>query len=171
MPLMIRQGDTTTHGGTVLEGFPAYVVEGRPVAGLGHKVACPLCKGVFPIVEGNPTHQFNHTPLAYVGMKTACGASLVASQGSTQHSNLTRQWPTLPIDLLPSSPVKHQADERVVQFKLRHHDTREPLVGVPYVIELSNGGRETGHTDSEGLTTPLVVKKTIQATLAVQSTP
>uniref|UniRef100_UPI003FA59825 PAAR domain-containing protein n=1 Tax=Limnobacter sp. TaxID=2003368 RepID=UPI003FA59825 len=48
MPLMIRQGDTTSHGGTVLEGFPFYTVEGRAVAAMGHKVACPLCKGPLP---------------------------------------------------------------------------------------------------------------------------
>lgn len=168
---MIRQGDTTTHGGTVLEGFPVYVVEGRPVAGLGHKVACPLCKGVFPIVEGNPTHRFNDIPLAYAGMKTACGASLVPSQGSTQHANITGQSPALPPAQLPPTPVKHQPDERVVQFKLRHHETREPLVGVPYAIELSNGGRETGVSDGEGMTAPLVVKKTVEAKLIVQSVP
>ncbi len=31
MPLMIRQGDTTSHGGTVLEGFSLYTVEGPRV--------------------------------------------------------------------------------------------------------------------------------------------
>lgn len=171
MPLMIRLGDTTSHGGTVLEGFPVYVVEGRPVAGLGHKVACPKCKGVFPIVEGNPSHTFNQIPLAYAGMKTACGASLLPSQASTVHSTMTGHNTQLPPEQLPISPLAQQPDERVVQFKLRHHETREPLAGVPYTIKLSNGGQETGHSDSNGLTAPLLVKKTIEASLVVQSAP
>ena len=49
---IIRVGDKTTHGGTVLEGFSSYDIDGRAAAGLGHMVDCPKCKGVFPIVEG-----------------------------------------------------------------------------------------------------------------------
>lgn len=47
MPLMIRRGDTTSHGGRVLQGFDGYTVEGRSVAAMGHMVACPRCKGIF----------------------------------------------------------------------------------------------------------------------------
>ncbi|MGW9064553.1 PAAR domain-containing protein [Achromobacter animicus] len=34
---IIRVGDKTTHGGTVLEGFSSYDIDGRAAAGLGHK--------------------------------------------------------------------------------------------------------------------------------------
>lgn len=85
MPQMIRLGDVTNHGGVVLEGFPFYLAEGKPVSGLGHKVACPLCKGVFPIVEGNSTHTMSGVPLAYAGMKTACGAALISTQPTVEH--------------------------------------------------------------------------------------
>lgn len=88
MPKMIRMGDTTTHGGIVLEGFAAYLAEGKPVSGVGHKVACPLCKGVFPIAQGNATHQVFGTPLAYEGMMTACGASLIATQATVDHFDI-----------------------------------------------------------------------------------
>lgn len=47
---IIRVGDKTTHGGTVLEGFPSYAIDGRAAAGIGHKVDCPKCNGIFPIV-------------------------------------------------------------------------------------------------------------------------
>ena len=46
MPLMTRQGDTTSRGAAVLEGFPFYTVEDRSVATMGHQVACPLRNGV-----------------------------------------------------------------------------------------------------------------------------
>lgn len=51
---IIRKGDRTTHGGTVLEGFPNDTIHGIEIAGLGHLVTCPMCKGVFPIMECLP---------------------------------------------------------------------------------------------------------------------
>ena len=171
MPLMIRQGDTTSHGGTVLEGFPFYTVEGRAVAAMGHKVACPLCKGVFPIAQGNPAHTFNNVPLAYEGMKTACGASLIASQASTTHTSPTGSVARVAEQQIPDNPLGNQTEDKVVQFVIRHHETQEPLEGVPYSIKLSTGATETGHSNAEGLTRKLVVNKTVQAELIVHAMP
>jgi uncharacterized Zn-binding protein involved in type VI secretion len=77
---IIRQGDRTSHGGTVLEGSLADICHGKPIAYVGHKVMCPKCKGVFPIVEGVLTTTFYGKGVAIAGMKTACGASLIATQ-------------------------------------------------------------------------------------------
>lgn len=52
---VIRKGDKTSHGGTVLEGVETFPVLGIPVACEGHMVACPLCHGTYPIVEGVAT--------------------------------------------------------------------------------------------------------------------
>ena len=76
---IIRLGDSTTHGGTVLGAFSQTNLNGKPIAGVGHMVSCPLCKGVFPIAEGSSTYSVDGTPVALDGMKTACGASLIAS--------------------------------------------------------------------------------------------
>lgn len=46
---IIRLGDTTSHGGTVIEAFAQTDLNGKPMAGVGHQVVCPLCKGTFPI--------------------------------------------------------------------------------------------------------------------------
>ena len=78
---IIRIGDKTTHGGTVTEGFPFYTIDGRAAAGLGHMVTCPQCKGAFPIVEGVSTFAVDGGLVAIEGMKTSCGATLIASQG------------------------------------------------------------------------------------------
>ena len=171
MPLMIRQGDTTSHGGTVLEGFPFYTVEGRAVAAMGHKVACPLCKGVFPIAQGNPAHTFNNVPLAYEGMKTACGASLIASQASTTHAAPTGSVARIAEQQIPDNPLGNQTEDKEVQFVIRHHETREPVAGVPYTINLSTGAAESGHSNAEGLTRKLVIEKTVQAELVVHAIP
>ena len=49
------------------------------MAGKGHMVMCPLCKGPFPIAEGSSTYSVNGIPVALDGMKTTCGATLIAS--------------------------------------------------------------------------------------------
>ncbi|PMZ02110.1 PAAR domain-containing protein [Pseudomonas sp. FW306-02-F02-AA] len=38
-----------------------------------------MCKGVFPIAEGSSTYTVGGIAVALDGMKTACGASLIAS--------------------------------------------------------------------------------------------
>lgn len=76
---IIRLGDSTNHGGTVIEAFSHTNINGKPMAGVGHQVVCPLCKGTFPIAEGSSLLNVGGVPVALNGMKTACGASLIAS--------------------------------------------------------------------------------------------
>lgn len=76
---IIRLGDSTSHGGSVIEAFSQTDLNGKPMAGVGHKVVCPLCKGVFPIAEGSALLDVGGIAVALDGMKTACGASLIAS--------------------------------------------------------------------------------------------
>lgn len=79
MRAIIRHGDQTDHGGVVIEHIPHTNLNGKPMSGKGNMVFCPLCKGEFPIVEGSATYRVNGIPIALDGMKTACGASLIAS--------------------------------------------------------------------------------------------
>ncbi|KMN12758.1 PAAR repeat-containing protein [Pseudomonas weihenstephanensis] len=79
MKNIIRLGDSTTHGGVVLEAFSRTDLNGKPIAGVGHNVSCPLCKGGFPIAEGSATYSVDGIAVALDGMKTACGAALIAS--------------------------------------------------------------------------------------------
>ncbi|MGN6086110.1 PAAR domain-containing protein [Trinickia sp.] len=53
MKPIVRKGDSTDHGGTVLEGFGHASLDGRPAAGVGHKVSCPKCGGSHAIVQGS----------------------------------------------------------------------------------------------------------------------
>ena len=70
--------DSTDHGGRVLEGYATMSHDGHRVAGKGHRVFCPQCNGIFPIVES--TQSFLGYAPALDGMRTACGARLIASQ-------------------------------------------------------------------------------------------
>jgi uncharacterized Zn-binding protein involved in type VI secretion len=77
---IIRQGDKTSHHGTVVEGSPSDICHGKPVAFIGHKVSCPKCPGTHTIVEGVVTTTLYGKGVAVAGMKTSCGAVLIASQ-------------------------------------------------------------------------------------------
>ncbi|MBB4866989.1 putative Zn-binding protein involved in type VI secretion [Pseudomonas nitritireducens] len=79
MQEIIRLGDSTSHGGTVIQAFGQTNLNGKPMAGVGHQVVCPLCKGVFPIAQGSALLDVDGIAVALHGMKTACGASLIAS--------------------------------------------------------------------------------------------
>lgn len=80
MPEIIRKGDPTSHGGHVIEGSLPDICHGKPIAFVGHQTFCPKCKGFFPIVEGVSTTSFYGNGVAVAGMKTACGATLIATQ-------------------------------------------------------------------------------------------
>ncbi|AYG45238.1 PAAR domain-containing protein [Pseudomonas sp. Leaf58] len=79
MKNIVRTGDATDHGGEVTGFIPHTSLNEKPMAGKGNMVFCPLCKGEFPIIEGSDTYRVNGVAVALDGMKTACGASLIAS--------------------------------------------------------------------------------------------
>jgi uncharacterized Zn-binding protein involved in type VI secretion len=161
---IIRQGDRTSHGGTVIEGSLYDICMGKPIAFVGHKVICPKCKGVFPIAQGAPSTTFYGKGVALAGMKTACGATLIASQfsdtvecgggeasaaaSSPANGNgtvaLTSQGALAPVD------TSHkQFNEK---FMLIDDATGDPLPHTEYAIRRACGEIEHGTTDANGCT-------------------
>lgn len=80
MQAFIVQGDKTSHGGTVLTGSPFSDCEGKPIARVGDMCSCPMCHGMFPIVQGDNSTIMDGAAVAYHGCKLACGATIVSSQ-------------------------------------------------------------------------------------------
>lgn len=79
---IIRMGDRTSHGGTVISGDVTWTLYDKAVARVGDMTVCPKCKGTFPITEGaNDLNGFGQAA-ARQGDKTACGATLIATQAS-----------------------------------------------------------------------------------------
>lgn len=71
-----RLGDTTDHGGRIIDAAPDLKHMGIRVALNGHPVECPKCGGVYPIIAtGKRTHR--GVRVAFIGDRTACGATLV----------------------------------------------------------------------------------------------
>ncbi|CAQ82593.1 conserved hypothetical protein [Photorhabdus asymbiotica] len=77
---VILLGDTTDHSGKVITAIDQYTYNGISIAGKGDQVECPQCKGVFPIIEGADSLQYQGKSIALEGMQTACGARLIARQ-------------------------------------------------------------------------------------------
>ncbi len=79
---LIRLGDKTSHGGTVIEASPHSDTGGKGIARMGDKTSCPA-HGSNPIVSGDMTLIIDSKPAARHGDKTACGAILIAGQQGT----------------------------------------------------------------------------------------
>jgi uncharacterized Zn-binding protein involved in type VI secretion len=76
---VIRLGDKTTHGGTVISAQPTFKVLGKAVAVQGDLTVCPQCKGTFAIQSAGSECHHNGQAVAYDGDKAACGAELLSS--------------------------------------------------------------------------------------------
>ena len=77
---VIRVGDSTSHGGEVLEGFDGHLIQGKAVALEGAACTCPRKGHGSPrIAEGNPHQTVDGKALAFEGHKTTCGATLISS--------------------------------------------------------------------------------------------
>lgn len=78
---IIRKGDKTTHGGSVLTGSDEMKFGGIGVARKGDEVSCPQQgHGPTTIIEGNPDFlDTNGIPVAFHGHKCGCGCTLISS--------------------------------------------------------------------------------------------
>jgi uncharacterized Zn-binding protein involved in type VI secretion len=77
MPLVIRLGDTSTHGGVVITACTKWQPEGKLAARKGDILACPK-HGPNPIIEGSPNVFCEGKEVARHGDHTACGARLIS---------------------------------------------------------------------------------------------
>lgn len=152
---IIRKGDPTSHGGVVLEGSMTDICMGQPIAFVGHKVQCPQCKGVFPIAEGVLTTTFYGKGVAVAGMKTACGATLVATQftdtvewSSGAGSSAAKAVAALAL----ASGVRsiRPDDSSLDPFDEQPQLPRLVSDGVPYLIITPDGQQLSGRADISG---------------------
>lgn len=145
---IIRQGDPTSHGGRVIEGSPSDICHGKPIAFMGHHVSCPRCKGIFPIIEGADLTTFYGRGVALAGMKTACGAVLIATQltdtvewgrGSSESSSAGTGKPAATFADANTSGAEHQAADSIVEehFYALVSEDGKPAEG--YLYDLRSG--------------------------------
>ncbi|MGR7483756.1 PAAR domain-containing protein [Klebsiella aerogenes] len=75
---VIRIGDSTTHGGTVLEGSSGVKFGDKEVSCLGDKVSCPEHGDTY-IAEGDEGSKINGKPVALNNHHCGCGCLLISS--------------------------------------------------------------------------------------------
>lgn len=168
---IICVGDTTTHGGTVLEGFANFEVYGRLASGKGHKVRCPRCKGIFVIIEGAENRTVGGVPLALEGMLTSCGATLIASQRAATAETGSIAATSVAFGAMAGSvpddqPLGETAKDYDQEFQVLDEATGEPMANRRYTLTIG-GLRFEGTTDHEGKTQRVSAKSGLDAHLDV----
>ena len=85
---IIVVGDSTSHGGTVVQGSPTATINGIPIGRIGDAVTCPIRgHGTTSIATGDSNMLDGGIPVARHGDQTACGAVLISSQRLTTNSD------------------------------------------------------------------------------------
>lgn len=148
----ILVGDSTSHGGKVLQGSPQSTVEGKPIARVGDQVTCPINGhgGVTKIITGDDTCIIDGKPSARDGDMTACGAKLIASQSQVTcggGGSGGSESSTSASDL-----VAARQGEGFDDFYILHGPSGSPLANCAYAVEYPDGAIEYGTTDSSGKT-------------------
>jgi uncharacterized Zn-binding protein involved in type VI secretion len=149
MRAVICKGDPTSHGGEVLEGKESALANGRPIALKGHMTYCPQCKGNYPITEGLPFHSFSGVGTVVEGMKTACGATLIAT---TTKGFMMIDDRNEADGQAVAAPPQALAPSYSAAFSAVDKETGQPKAGVRYRIELQDGTIIRGATDADGNT-------------------
>ncbi len=153
---VICKGDPTTHGGRVLEGSGTATVNGRPIALKGYMTFCPLCNGNFPIVEGAEHHTFSGEGTAVEGMKTSCGAVLIATttKGFMEIDVNVSTGAGANIDAAAFAKTSAATNGPVHSgaFQAVDAHTGLPVANVPYCLQFPDGSMKRGMTDSGGYT-------------------
>lgn len=171
VPEIIRMGDPTSHDGKVIEGSHSDICLGKPIAYIGHKVYCPKCKGTFPIIEGVPSTTFYGKGVALAGMKTSCGAILIATQFTdtvdwasndsrndkrrqSRHNDSIASEEALATEQSHTgSTITSQSSGSslsIKSFDEQAHLAASAIAGLPYVIETRDGRQFSGRTPTDG---------------------
>lgn len=164
-PLIVL-GNSTSHGGKVISASTQSDTGGKPIARVGDMVACPQCRGLFPIAQGDASLIIDGSPAAYDGCKTACGAALIAGQyptttnpsgGAAPGANTTVSQSLGSIgNGLAAAYEEHSLDNGNQRFKgrfqLLNDTTGEPVAQKDMRVRSTGGQYLTGSTDADGYT-------------------
>lgn len=168
---VIVLGDKTSHGGTVITCAPTTDTLGKGWARVGDMVSCPLCKGIFPISQGDDSLKEDGRAVAYHGCKVACGAMLISSQMHTttvpsngagsgagaaaSEDSLGKGYGAIGSGLAAGYQDEALDDtgERFRgRFQVLDLATGEPIAGQTVRVRSPGGQHLSGTTDADGFT-------------------
>jgi hypothetical protein len=127
-------------------------------------VACPKCKGVFPIANGDANFIVDGAPVAYHGCKTACGATLIggkqgitsmvptsgAAQGGSGGD--TDRFGVISSTLAAAyedEPLDSESERFKGRFQVHDRKSLEPIAGTNVRVRSTGGQYLTGQKASE----------------------
>ncbi|TPK15170.1 PAAR domain-containing protein [Mesorhizobium sp. B2-5-9] len=85
MPLIVRLGDGSDHGGTVVSSASKWKCEGALIARKGDLHSCPIPgHGVTAIVSGSGRWKCEGADVARQGDVAGCGAALISGAAKWQ---------------------------------------------------------------------------------------
>lgn len=150
---VVCKGDLTTHGGTVIEGDETSTCNGRPIAIKGCMTFCPKCGGNFPITEGAEFHTFAGLGTVLDGMKTGCGAQVIASPDTTMTVDDGTDGESALAELAPGSEdTPAESRNFATRFQIVDEQTGKPIPRIAYRIILPDGTTLHGTSDDDGNT-------------------
>lgn len=168
---IILLGDKTSHSGTVISGSQFSDTNGKGWARVGDMVACPRCKGMFPISQGDASLIDDGHAVAYHGCKVACGALLISSQqftltapssGAASGSAISEMSGAILQGFgaigagLAGTYHDEAINEENVRFRGRFQvvdaTTGEPVKSQAVRVRSTSGQYVTGTTDADGFT-------------------
>ncbi len=152
---LIRLGDTTSHGGVVIEASGKSFTGNVSIARMGDKVTCPIPgHGTNPIVSGDPTFIVDGQPVAREGDKTACGATLIPSQLVTTVSNGSASSGSPKVAERPTTDNQRaevkKPESLEDQYDEQAHLIEPSISGVPFYAETMDGRTFSGRADPDG---------------------
>lgn len=170
MRRVIRLGDATSHGGTVVSATSNFLVMGRPVARLGDKCTCPK-KGHHNcvIVEGDTAWTIDGMPVALEGHKISCGAVLISSSPNSGRAD-SGGSSSAPIFGQNAATNRNDALHQQAydqHFLLINDQTTTPMENIPYRITLSDGRIFEGVSDKNGLSQKVSADTALVATIEI----
>ncbi|WP_230384665.1 PAAR domain-containing protein [Burkholderia pseudomallei] len=142
----------------MLAGTSTFIAYGKAIALLGDMVSCPRCDGIFPIVRVKQRNmELGERPVATEGDKTACGATLIASQGTatvmpTAGAFSGASAPSVGGGVIPLPVGSIRGGLQRGRFQAVDDDTGRPIPNHLYTVTGSGGQIISGRTDENGYT-------------------
>lgn len=152
-----------------MERHQFLIIHGKPAAGVGHKVHCPRCPGSTTIVEGAMNATMMGVSIAVEGMKTSCGALLIASQftdtiefgsgsGSTAGASPSAAVAAAVLPLAKAHRPDAAAPADISDARAEKFDEQvrvldadgSPIANLPYHITDEDGNACQSITDADG---------------------
>nr|WP_174507381.1 PAAR domain-containing protein [Acinetobacter sp. Marseille-Q1620] len=155
----ITIGCPTTGGGVVQEGDSSFLIEGIPIACVGHKATCLLHKTVSTIISGDQYFKVGGKPAARAGDGLSCGCKLLpkqslvvgdngggASKGAVNIFAAAQQ--------LTQENFVEDKEIHKIQFEVIDEDTQQIVPEMLYEIYSKDSGEllVQGYTDESGMT-------------------